>query len=168
MVPKTGPHSGSQKVRFCYYLLHLSKVGRLKNGPHFGSCLKISFAQNTKKWGSEGYPKIGAEKRSPSAKMTVYLRIQTPWQRPLRARFLNKKQQFEQQQQQQQQQLQQLWLNVDFCFQNCTFWDETAKKGCCSLLESKGGWSDTPWAKARRIINFTISHRAFQPDGNFE
>ena len=27
-----------------------------------------------------------------------------------------------------------------------------AKKGCCSLLESRGSWSDTPWAKARRIF----------------
>ena len=75
MVPKTGPHSGSQKVRFCCYLLHLSKVRRLRNGPHFGSCLKTSFAQNTKKWGNGGCPKIGAEKRSPSAKMSVYLWI---------------------------------------------------------------------------------------------
>ena len=40
---------------------------------------------------------------------------------PSRAR--NKKQ-FDQQQQQ----LQQLWLNVDFCFQNCPVLDETCKK----------------------------------------
>ena len=75
MDPKSSPHPGSQKVRFCCYLLHLSKVRRLRNGPHFGSCLKTSFAQNTKKWGNGGCPKIGAEKRSPSAKMSVYLRI---------------------------------------------------------------------------------------------
>ena len=49
MHPKTGPHSGSQKVRFCNYLLHLSKVRRLRNGPHFGSCLKTRFTKNTKK-----------------------------------------------------------------------------------------------------------------------
>ena len=63
MVPKTGPHSGS-------------KVRRLRNGPHFGSCLKTSFAQNTKKKiGNKGCAKIGVEKSSPSAKMAVYLRI---------------------------------------------------------------------------------------------
>ena len=77
MDQKTGPHSGNQKVRCCDYLLHLSKVRRLRNGPHFGSCLKTSFAQNTKKLGNGGYPKIGAEKRSPSAKMSVYLQIRT-------------------------------------------------------------------------------------------
>ena len=75
MVPKTGPHSGSQKVGFCNCLLHLSKVRRLRNGPQFGSCLKTSFAQNTEKIGNGGCPKIGAEKRSPSAKMRNYLRI---------------------------------------------------------------------------------------------
>ena len=37
MVPKTGPHSGSQKVRVCCYLLHLSKVRRLRNGPILGA-----------------------------------------------------------------------------------------------------------------------------------
>ena len=88
MVPKTGPHSGSQKVRFCCYLLHLSKVRRLRNGPHFGSCLKTRFAKNTKKWGNGGCPKTGAEKRSPSAKMSVYLRIRRlPDSPPSRARF---------------------------------------------------------------------------------
>ena len=46
MVPKTDPHSGSQKVRFCSFLLHLSKVRRLRNG--LGSCLKTRFAKNTK------------------------------------------------------------------------------------------------------------------------
>ena len=49
---------------------------------------------------------------------------------PLARQVLNKRQQFEQQQQQQQQQLQQLWLNVDFCFENCPIWVETRKKGC--------------------------------------
>ena len=44
-------------------------------------------------------------------------------------------------------------LNVDFCFQNCRVLDETCKKRCCSLLESRGLWSDTPWAKARRIVS---------------
>ena len=43
---------------------------------------------------------------------------------PSRARFLNKKEQFEQQQQQ----LEQLWLHVEYCFQNCPFVDETCKK----------------------------------------
>ena len=77
---------------------------------------------------------------------------------PSRARFLNKKQQFEQQKQQQEQQLQQLWLNVDFCFENCPIWVETRKKGCWTLLESKGQWSDTPWAKARRILKVWPIH----------
>ena len=129
MDPKTGPHSGSQKVRCWCYLLYLSKV---RNGPHFGSCLKTSFAQNTKKWGNGGCPKIGAEKRSPSAKMAVYLRIRrlpdSPLARPeqetiwattatttatVAAAVA------------------QCWfflLNVDFCFQNCPVLDETCKK----------------------------------------
>ena len=111
MVPKTGPHSGSQKVRFCCYLLHLSKVRRLRNGPHFGSCLKTSFAQNTKTWGNGGCPKIGAKKSHPPQKWLTISGSGGSLTAPSRAR--NKKQ-FEQQQQQQQQQLQQLWLNVDF------------------------------------------------------
>ena len=58
---------------------------------------------------------------------------------PSRARFLNKKQQFEQQkQQQQQQQLQQLWLNVDFCFENCPIWVETRKKRMLNLVRVEG------------------------------
>ena len=47
MDPKTGSHSGSPKVLFRYYLLHLSKVRRLRNGSHFGSCLKTRFAKKT-------------------------------------------------------------------------------------------------------------------------
>ena len=162
MDPKTGPHSGSPKVIFCNYLLHLSKVRRLRNGPHFGSCLKTSFAQIMKKWGSGGYPKIGAEKRSPSANLTVYLKIRrlpdSPLARPeqetiwattatttatVAAAVA------------------QCWfflLNVDlFCsmlicaFKIVQFGMRPAKKWCCSLLESRSPWSDTPWAKARRI-----------------
>ena len=86
MVPKTGSHSGSQKLRFCCYLLHLGKVRRVRNGPHFGSCLGTSFAQNTKKWANGGYPKIGTEKRSPSANLAVYLKIRRLPDSPPRAR----------------------------------------------------------------------------------
>ena len=88
------------------------------------------------------------KKRSPSAKIRIYLRIRRlPDSPPLRA---SNKKQFEQQQQQQQQQLQQLWLNVvcfcsmlifllnvDFSFKNGPVLDETCKKMCCSLLESR-------------------------------
>ena len=162
MVPKTGPHSGSPKVRFWCYLLHLSKVRRLRNGPHFGSCLKTSFAQNTKTWGNTGCPKIGAEKRSPSAKISTYLRIRrlpdSPLARPeqetiwattatttatVAAAVA------------------QCWfflLNVVFfcsmlmfAFKIVQLGMRPAKKGCCSLLESRGPWSDTPWAMAQRI-----------------
>ena len=87
MDPKTGPQSGSQQNIFCYSLLHLSKVRRLRNGPHFGSCLKTSFAQSTKNWGNRGCPKIGAEKRSPSAKISTYLRIRRLPDSPPRAPF---------------------------------------------------------------------------------
>ena len=65
MDPKTGPHSGSQKVRFCSYLLHLSKVRRLRNGPHFGSCLKTGFAQNTKNEETEEAQKLVQKKGHP-------------------------------------------------------------------------------------------------------
>ena len=50
MDPKSSPRSGSQKVRFCNYLLHLSKVRRLRNGPHFGRCLGASFVQKSQFW----------------------------------------------------------------------------------------------------------------------
>ena len=56
---------------------------------------------------------------------------------PSRARFLNKKQQFEQQQQQQQQQLQPLWLDVDFVVNFIVFFITFVKNTCCSLQNPK-------------------------------
>ena len=155
MVPKTGPHSGSQKVRFWYYLLHLSKVRRLRNGPHFGSCLKTSFAQNTKEWGTRGYPKIGAETSRPPQIWVSIWRSGGSLTAPLAHAF------FEQETT--------IWATtttaiVAAAVDQCWFllsklsilgWD-LQKKGCCSLLESKGRWSDTPWGKARRIRWFLV------------
>ena len=139
MDPKSSPHSGSQKVRFCCYLLHLSKVRRLRNGPHFGSCLKTSLHKIQKTEETEEAQQLVQKKRSPSANLTVYLKIRRlPDSPPSRTRFSNKKQQFEQQQQQQQQQLQQLWLDVDFCFQNCPFGDETCKKKMLLIVGVQG------------------------------
>ena len=36
---KKGPSPGSEKVRFCYYLLHFSKVGGLKKDQILGTML---------------------------------------------------------------------------------------------------------------------------------
>ena len=142
MVPKTGPHSGSPKVRCCCYLLHFSKVRRLRNGRHFGSCLKTSFAQNTKTWGNGGCPKIGAEKRSPSTKMRNYLQIQrlpdSPLARPEQETIIRATTATITATATVAAAVAQCWflsaqccfflLNVDFCFQNCPVWDETCKK----------------------------------------
>ena len=135
MDPKTSPHSGSQKVRFWSYLLHLSKVRCLRNGPHFGSCLKTSFAQNTKKkMETEDAQKYVQKKGHPPQKWVSISGSGGSLTAPSRAR--NKKQ-FEQQQQQQQQQLQQLWLNVDFF---CSMFIFSAQ--CWFLLSklSSFGW----------------------------
>ena len=59
-----GPRPGLQKVRFCYYLLHLSEVQRLKKGPHFGVILGTYFAKKTKKWGSRKVLKTTPKKHS--------------------------------------------------------------------------------------------------------
>ena len=56
------PRPGLQKVRFCYYLLHLSWVQRLKKGPHFGIILGICFLKKTKKGGSRKDLKISPQK----------------------------------------------------------------------------------------------------------
>ena len=61
-VLKTDPRPGLQKVRFCYYLLHLSEVQRLKKGPHFGVILGICFVKKTKKGGSRKVLKISPKK----------------------------------------------------------------------------------------------------------
>ena len=50
-VLKMEPRPGFQKVRFCHYLLHLSLVQRLKNGPHFGSILGTCFLKKKTKKG---------------------------------------------------------------------------------------------------------------------
>ena len=64
MVPKTGPHSGMQKVRFCCYLLHLSQVGRLKKRPSLGTILGTGFAKKWKKGFSENRQK-SVQKNTP-------------------------------------------------------------------------------------------------------
>ena len=51
-------HPGSQKVRFCYYLLHLSQVVRLKKRPSLGTILGTGFAKKTKNGGSKKSSKI--------------------------------------------------------------------------------------------------------------
>ena len=168
MVPKTSPHSGSQRTIFCYYLLHLNKVRRLRNGPHFGSCLKTSFAQNIKKWGNGGCPKIGAEKKVTLRKFDCLSEDpEAPWQPPrapgTRNNLSNNSNN-----------------NSNSCSSCCSMLMvafkiayvlmRPAKTICCSLftkvqndicktnrmsslLESRDSWSDTPWAKARRIVS---------------
>ena len=76
MVPKTGPHSGRQKLRFCNYLLHLSKVRRLRNGPILGAVWGPVLHKIQKNEETEDAQKIGAEKRSPSRKIRVYPKLQ--------------------------------------------------------------------------------------------
>ena len=61
---KMEPHPGLQKERFCYYLLHLSEVQRLKKGPHFGPILGTCFVKKTKKGGSRKVLKISPPKHS--------------------------------------------------------------------------------------------------------
>ena len=51
---KTELRPGFQKVRFCYYLLHLSQAGRLKKRPSLGTILVSGFVKKRKK----GVPKI--------------------------------------------------------------------------------------------------------------
>ena len=76
MVPKSGPHSGSQKVRFYCSLLHLSKVRRLRNGPILGAVWGPVLHKIRKNEETEDAQKIGAEKRSPSRKIRVYPKLQ--------------------------------------------------------------------------------------------
>ena len=50
-------HPGSQKIRFCYYLLHLGQVGRLKKRPSLGIILGQGLGKHTKKAGSKKHTK---------------------------------------------------------------------------------------------------------------
>ena len=63
-VLKMEPRPGLQKVRFCNYLLHLSKVQRLQKGPCFGPILGTSFVKKAKKGGSRKVLKITPKKHS--------------------------------------------------------------------------------------------------------
>ena len=50
---------------FQCYLLHLSKVRRLRNGPSPGILLRIHFAKTAKTWAYVGCSKTGAKKNPP-------------------------------------------------------------------------------------------------------
>ena len=63
MDPKSSPHSGSQKVRFCCYLPRArSDVSEMDP---FWELFEDKFCTTYEKIGNGGYPKIGAEKRHP-------------------------------------------------------------------------------------------------------
>ena len=139
MDPKSSPRSGSQKVRFCCYLLHLSKVRRLRNGPHFGSCLKTSFAQNTTKNRKQRMPKNRCRKKVTLRKFGCLSEDpEAPWQPPRAPGTRNNLSNNSNNNSNSCSSCGSMlifsarcWfvlLNVDFCFQNCPVWDETCKK----------------------------------------
>ena len=98
MDPKSSPHSGSQKERFCSYLLHWSKVGRLRNGLILGAVWRAVLYKIRTKSGNGGYPKIGAEKRHPPLRKQVPMTMArgSLTAAPRVRAFLNKKQLSEQ------------------------------------------------------------------------
>ena len=66
MVPKTGPHSGSQKVRFCCYLLYVSKVRGLGKSSFFGDHFGDHLGDNIVDIGIQMSSKKSSENRHPN------------------------------------------------------------------------------------------------------
>ena len=96
MVPKTGPHSGTQKVRFCGYLLHLSKVTSQKWTP-VSELFEGQFYRKYEKMREWRMPTSWCRKKVTLRKFGCLSEgPEAPWQPPNFLDCSNKKQQFEQ------------------------------------------------------------------------
>ena len=149
MVSKTGPHSGSKTVRFCCYLLHLSKVRHVRNGPHFGKLFGDQFCTKYEKMSTWKIPKNRCRKKVNLRKNGCLSEDpEAPWQPPRAPGTRNNLSNNSNNNSNSCSSCGSMlifsarcWfflLNVDFCFQNCPVLDETCKKRMLLIVRVQG------------------------------
>ena len=179
--------AGAVKTHFSVFALFLKIASKR---PHFGFILEAIFLQNCIVWWKKGFPKSlqkkGIPQRQSRSNKGLWTNPEAPWQPPLACAVfwtnnnLSKKQQ---------QLLISESISESFSGKWFTFWwhfwkivnflmkSETRKmnhcKSCCLFSLSKGEWSDTLWAKARRIIVWfpttkRVSSRKDSPEDSWE